>query len=191
MRKNMVKILGVMIISVMLAGCGNTASKVDQVIQSQMQKEDGKGKETNTGEKDETPGPTAALKTDATDKENSVKSVSNENIDVDLTKLSSTMVYSEVYNMLYAPQDYIGKTVKMRGMFVTYTNQDESQYYPAVIIADATACCSQGLEFLLEGNPPYPEGYPKMETEITVIGTFETYDEEGYRYCHLVNATFQ
>ena len=38
-----------------------------------------------------------------------------DGIDVDLTKLSSTMVYSEVYNMMYTPDDYIGKTVKMKG----------------------------------------------------------------------------
>ena len=73
-----------------------------------------------------------------------------------------------------AANDVIGKIVKMSGMFVAYTNQDQSQFYPAVIIADATACCSQGLEFVLEGNPSYPEGYPEMGTEITVVGIFET-----------------
>ena len=29
--------------------------------------------------------------------------------------LSSTMVYSEVYNMMVDPESYIGKTVKMDG----------------------------------------------------------------------------
>ncbi len=39
-------------------------------------------------------------------------------VDVDLTVLSSTMVYSEVYNMLYNdPAHYLGKTVKARGIF--------------------------------------------------------------------------
>ena len=45
---------------------------------------------------------------------------SADGIDVDLTKLSSTMVYSEVYNMLYTPDDYIGQTVKMNGAFAYY-----------------------------------------------------------------------
>ena len=40
--------------------------------------------------------------------------------DVDLTTLSSTMVYSEVYNMMTAPSDYIGKNVKMKGNFSYY-----------------------------------------------------------------------
>ena len=39
-------------------------------------------------------------------------------VDVDLTVLSSTMVYSEVYNMLYYDQEsYYGKTVKANGIF--------------------------------------------------------------------------
>lgn len=36
-------------------------------------------------------------------------------LDVDLTTLSSTMVYSEVYNMMYEPDRYLGKRIKMNG----------------------------------------------------------------------------
>ena len=67
---------------------------------------------------------------------------------VDLTKLSSTMVYSEVYNMLYTPDDYIGKTVKMKGAFAYYEDPETKEQYFACIIADAMACCSQGLDFI-------------------------------------------
>ena len=49
---------------------------------------------------------------------------STDVVDVDLTRLSSTMVYSEVYNMMYTPGDYIGKTIKMTGQFVYYENPD-------------------------------------------------------------------
>ncbi len=35
-------------------------------------------------------------------------------VDVDLTKLSSTMVYSEVYHLIYNPDDYIAKPLKWR-----------------------------------------------------------------------------
>ena len=35
--------------------------------------------------------------------------------DVDLTTLSSTMVYSEVYNMMCEPDRYLGKRIKMNG----------------------------------------------------------------------------
>lgn len=119
---------------------------------------------------------------------------SADGIDVDLTKLSSTMVYSEVYNMMYSPDDYVGKTIKMEGQFAIYQATDENgalipgQIYFACVIADATACCSQGLEFVLAGEHTYPDDYPELGNEITVIGTFELYEEGGFQYCRLADA---
>lgn len=118
-------------------------------------------------------------------------------VDVDLTALSSTMVYSEVYNMLYEnTADYIGKTVKMKGAFgvaqvvVDGEQQPEPAAY-ACVIADATACCTQGIEFVLSGEHTYPQDYPELGEEITVVGTFETYEADGIPGIHLVNATLQ
>ena len=122
---------------------------------------------------------------------------SADGIDVDLTALSSTMVYSEVYSMMSFPDNYIGKTVKMQGQFAVYQATDESgafipdQIYFACIIADATACCSQGLEFILTGEHTYPNDYPELGSEITVTGTFEVYTENGFQYCRLKDATIE
>lgn len=38
---------------------------------------------------------------------------------IDLTAMSSTMVFAEVFNMTTHPEDYVGKTVKMQGIFST------------------------------------------------------------------------
>jgi len=116
---------------------------------------------------------------------------SADGIDVDLTKLSSTMVYSEVYNMMYTPNDYIGKTVKMKGQFAYYEDPETKAQYFACIIADATACCSQGLEFILTGEHTYPNDYPEVGSEITVTGTFELYTENGFQYCRLKDAVME
>ncbi len=189
MRKNIIKLLSITFIAVMLAACDNTNSKVDQVLQDQMQEADNKNSqsesESESGKKNE------GNKSSEKNTDNTTVKVSNSGVDVDLTQLSSTMVYSEVFNMMCVPEDYIGKTVKMNGIFVVYANEDETQFYPACLILDATACCSQGIEFVLEGNPSYPEGYPEFEDEITVTGTFETYVEDGDTYCRLQNAKIE
>lgn len=109
-------------------------------------------------------------------------------IDVDLTQLSSTMVYSEVYNMMTTPENYEGKVVKMNGDFALYSDEAQQNYYYACVIADATACCQQGLEFVLAGNKKYPDDYPELNSNITVTGVFKTYYEGENRYCHLVDA---
>lgn len=110
------------------------------------------------------------------------------NIHVDLTQLSNTMVYSEVYNMVTTPDNYIGKTVKMSGTFSVYEDPDTNKIYLACLIADAAACCSQGIEFVLKGEHKYPDDYPEADSPITVIGTFSTYFEDEYQYCQLINA---
>lgn len=103
---------------------------------------------------------------------------------IDLTEMSATMVYSEVSQMMSVPEDYEGKTIKMAGVTALYKSEDNSQVYYACIIKDATACCSQGLEFLLKDGFEYPE----KDTEITLEGTFETYYEGETRYCRIANA---
>ena len=115
-------------------------------------------------------------------------------VDVDLTVLSSTMVYSEVYNMLYNdPESYLGKTVRARGEFSIYQLVVDGVLQPApvayaCIIADAAACCAEGMEFVLEGDLTYPDDYPELGTEITVVGEFQSYEENGMTRYHLVNA---
>ena len=108
-----------------------------------------------------------------------------KSVDLDLTQLSSTVVYSEVYNMLITPDDYKGKIIKMKGQFNQYTDDETGKIYNSVIIPDATACCQQGLEFELSDktNPNFEQG-----AEITVVGTFDTYSEGELLYCHLKNA---
>lgn len=116
---------------------------------------------------------------------------SASDIDVDLTKLSSTMIYSEVYNMMVNPDKYLGKTIKMSGAFAYYEDSETENQYFACIVADATACCSQGLEFVLAGEHTYPEDYPEVYSDITVTGTFKTYTENGIKYSRLVDAVME
>lgn len=110
-------------------------------------------------------------------------------VDVDLTQLSSTMVYSEVYNMMVYPEQYVGKKIKMEGQMSVYESPDqEGKHYFTVIIADATACCQLGIEFILENGSEDPADYPEAGTEVCVAGEFQLYDEDGETYCHLVSS---
>ena len=129
-----------------------------------------------------------------TSEESEQPQASSNGVDVDLTVLSSTIVYSEVYNMLYNdPAHYLGKTVKARGTFSIYQLVTDGVLQPdpvsyACIISDAAACCAEGMEFVLKDDLAYPDDYPELGTEITVIGEFQSYEENGMTWYHLVNA---
>lgn len=200
--KRITRLLVTMVMALSLAGCGGSdtntkpagttgSNTVQNVLEQQMKDAEASTSENNTAE-------TKKPETAEADKQAEVSETIQTNpYDVDLTKLSSTMIYSEVYNMMAEPEKYIGKSIRMNGQFALYQATDAEgkpipdQIYFACIIADATACCSQGLEFVLAGEHTYPDDYPELGDEIVVSGTFETYDENGYMYCHLIDAAFE
>lgn len=88
-----------------LAACGREKDKVTAAADSaDNQAPEASASQKQPSEKKSEPKPAASEPTQSTDV-----------VDVDLTRLSSTMVYSEVYNMMTVPGDYIGKTIKNDG----------------------------------------------------------------------------
>lgn len=108
-----------------------------------------------------------------------------EGIDIDLTQLSSSMVYGVVFQMLFFPEEYVGKTVRMAGEYHVYFNPVTEKEYNATIVEDALACCTQGLEFAL-----IDDEYPELGEEIVVTGVLGVYEEMGYENIHLVDAVW-
>lgn len=100
--------------------------------------------------------------------------------DVDLTNMGATMVYSYVFSIVSEPAQYVGQRFKMQGTYeMTYWSATELNYH-FVVVADATACCAQGIEFVLDEGLSYPaEG-----DQIEITGTFGSYEEldETYYY---------
>ncbi len=111
-----------------------------------------------------------------------------ENIDVDLSVLSGGLVYSEVYNMMSRPDDYIGKVIKMTGSYSYYHDDGSGMDYHACIIQDATACCAQGIEFVTTKDFVYPDDYPSSGEDITVTGIFDIYYEGDFAFMTLKDA---
>ena len=111
-----------------------------------------------------------------------------DHIDLDLSSMSGTVVYAQIYNMLDMPDSYLNKVIRVHGALNYYQDDRTGNEYFAVLIADATACCAQGLEFVWAGEHVYPRDYPEPGTEITVTGRFELYEEETFTYAHLADA---
>lgn len=111
-------------------------------------------------------------------------------VDIDLTKFSATMVYSEIFNMMVEPEYYVGKTVKMRGLFDFYRDKAAGRCYFACVVQDAAACCAQGLEFVLVGGNDCREDLPEAGDEITVVGVFDSCVRGGEKYYLLKDAEF-
>lgn len=99
-------------------------------------------------------------------------------VDIDLTRMSGTMVYAQVYQMVTHPGKYVGKRIKMKGVFSSYYDDVVKKRFFGCVIADALACCSQGLAFELAKSRKYPEEFPAEGAAIIIVGDFEM-EEEG------------
>ena len=106
-------------------------------------------------------------------------------VDIDLTKMSSTMIYSTVFNIVTTPKNFVGKTMRMRGEYTTYPIS-ASETIHACLVRDAAGCCSQGIEFRLTGGK-----YPAGAGEITVVGTIDSFRLDGKEICYLRNAALE
>lgn len=114
-------------------------------------------------------------------------------VDVDLTVGSSTVVYAEAYSILLSPEAYVGKTIRVRGQFVFHEEPQTGIRHFACVIPDNTACCVQSFEFVPADPDAYPDGYPEPNVgeEITVVGTIDTYEENGMPYAWITQATVE
>ena len=106
-------------------------------------------------------------------------------VDIDLTKMSSTMIYSTVFNIVTTPANFVGKTMRMRGEYTTYPISATETIH-ACLVRDAAGCCSQGIEFRLTGGK-----YPAGAGEITVVGTIDSFRLDGKEICYLRNASLE
>lgn len=163
------------IAALMLTGCGDTnTQKIDDLIAAQAQADDPSSEQTASA---------APL--------NPSDDAADGQYDVDLTALDSNMVYAQVNDMVNGDTDYSGKTVRAKGTFDYYLDPDTKKEYFAVLIADAAACCAQGIEFELAGEHKYPEDYPELGSEIVVHGIFNTYEDDYGTFVQLKDAVIE
>lgn len=107
----------------------------------------------------------------------------NGTVDMDLSAMSATMCYSQVYEFYTNPAEYIDKTIKIKGLINKVIDPSTENTYYICSVMDATQCCTQGLEFI-------PDNWVKEYDNTTqcVTGVFNTYIENGIMYCTLKNA---
>lgn len=109
-----------------------------------------------------------------------------DKIDYDLTQMSSTMIYAQVFNMLIEPEYFLDKVIKVNGNFQVFQNDETGELFFAILIPDATQCCQQGIEFIWQGNHKFPDDYPEIGQDITITGVYcMQEDSQGVTYTYL------
>ena len=106
--------------------------------------------------------------------------------DYDISKMSDTLKYSSL-QLIYADLgSYKGKVIKLSGVYVAYADATGTAAYDCCEVADATACCSLGFEFV-DKEITDSVRMERFGKPVTVEGRLEPYDENGNTYWHLVD----
>lgn len=191
--KQIKKVALILTIMFCLTGCASQPSKrsdgktsVDRVLENQIANAEETSEPEEIAEQ--------LNETDSVTSDQETTIISSVDADVDLTVMGSDMIYATVFQMMMEPMTYTGKTVKMQGTYYSSYYEPTNQRYYFVMIEDAAACCSQGIEFVWgDGTHTYPNEYPEDYSEVEVIGVFETYKEEGddSLYCRIKDASLK
>ena len=103
--------------------------------------------------------------------------------DIDLTKLTDMLASSEIVNMHYETQDFMGLIIRVTGVYEESSPDEADLYTGACKVYDG--CCTwNGIDFILA------DGYerPKNGDTITVTGVFDTFERGKYTTCVLRDA---
>jgi len=112
------------------------------------------------------------------------KPVSNASVDIDLASMKSNMIYATVYDMMTNQDKYMGKKMRMSGLYDKSYDTQTEKYYHYVVIEDAMACCQQGMEFVFSDFEK-PEDFPSVNKKIEVVGVFGSYEEMGNYFFYI------
>jgi uncharacterized membrane protein YcgQ (UPF0703/DUF1980 family) len=116
-----------------------------------------------------------------------------EKIDLEIREKLFIAQTNEIY---LNPEDYLGKTIRLEGLFKieAYTGEDKKYCF---VLRYGPGCCgndgSAGFE-VAWNSPPANAGvktlpaeplYPKEDTWVEAVGLLDTYEEDGYPYIYL------
>lgn len=104
----------------------------------------------------------------------------------EVIEIKEKMFIAQTNDIYLNPDDYLGKTIKLEGLFKT------SQYYEmedpyCFVIRYGPGCCgydgSAGFEIAWEADRAVP--YPAEDEWVEAVGTLSTYTEDDYPYLYL------
>ncbi|MDR2537592.1 MAG: hypothetical protein LBC46_04730 [Treponema sp.] len=99
-----------------------------------------------------------------------------------IVEIKEKMFIAQVNDVYLNPDDYVGKTIKLEGLFMTQDNGAQiPPYY--FVIRYGPGCCGNdgnaGFEVIWDNQEPV---YPRDNEWVEAVGVFGSYEEDGYPY---------
>jgi uncharacterized membrane protein YcgQ (UPF0703/DUF1980 family) len=100
-------------------------------------------------------------------------------------EIKEKLFIAQTNDVYINPEDYMGRTIKLEGLFKSYTSEEYDTTY-CFVIRYGPGCCgndgSAGFEVTWdEAAAPYPE----EDAWVEATGILRAYNEDGYNYPYL------
>ena len=117
-------------------------------------------------------------------------------------EIKEKMFIAQTNDVYLNPEDYLGRTIKLEGIFRTDNYADLSRTF-CFVIRNGPGCCgndgSAGFEVSwpetagVNSTAPLAAGhrYPKPDEWVEAVGTLLYYEEEGYPYLYLALSSLE
>ena len=89
--------------------------------------------------------------------------------DLDLTSMSTTMIFAQVNDFYTNGENYVDKIIKIKGLYIEDYREEIDTTYKMLIVSDVTGCCVIGVDVVLPDNM----SYPSPGTFIALVGSIE------------------
>jgi zinc transport system permease protein len=107
-----------------------------------------------------------------------------------VVEISEKMFIAQTNDVYLNAEDYIGRTIRLEGLFKTDSYEDLSKTY-CFVMRYGPGCCgndgSAGFEVAWPDGSTRP--YPKEDEWVRAEGTLRYYEEDGYPYLYLALAS--
>jgi zinc transport system permease protein len=103
-----------------------------------------------------------------------------------VVEIQEKLFIAQVNDVYLNPEDYLGKTINLEGIFVSSQYEGREDPYCFVIRYGPGCCGNDGnAGFEIAWKSPPEKGYPEMNDWVEATGTLGTYEEDGYPYLYI------
>ncbi|MDR2743192.1 MAG: hypothetical protein LBB98_13725 [Treponema sp.] len=105
-----------------------------------------------------------------------------------VVEIKEKMFIAQTNDVYLNPEEYMGKTIKLEGLFKSYPVEEYGSSY-CFVIRYGPGCCgndgSAGFEVAWDGEPASENPYPEENAWVEATGVLKTYEEDNYPYLYL------
>jgi uncharacterized membrane protein YcgQ (UPF0703/DUF1980 family) len=105
-----------------------------------------------------------------------------------IIEIKEKMFMAQTNDVYLNPEDYIGKTIKLEGLFKAEQYIENAPPY-CFVLRYGPGCCGSdgnaGFEVAWNEQAAAGKAYPNIDDWVEAIGVLKTYEENGYPYLYL------